>query len=361
MHPNFIQICEEIRKVFPNIILSAYTNGLLLNKFTDNDLIYLVKNLNVNISSSLYPSNANLIEYKKQNLRFKKLNLNLSYQSSHFYFNKIIYKDLDINITKDMIKDRFNNCRTLTKYNNLITIYKNKILVCCGEVGYFNNNKKVDISDLLDLNTLKNEEEIFKFCEQPHNICKNCYIDNANNDIILWQKKNDISKKHEKNSLDIIFSEYYDDYKKLYLDDKEHINCLKDEFFYSKFLPDATLPGEITSINTKYLTGIADIYIPYQESFNIQKCEQLIHKLKSIINIEKYNLYFIGINNTKEHNKLIFQTLNRSLSDPLNLTFLQSNSIFNGYKEFIKYSYLNKKILLDIDDFLKINKNILED
>ena len=36
IHPNFIEISTEIRKIFPNIEVCVYTNGLLLSKFTDN-------------------------------------------------------------------------------------------------------------------------------------------------------------------------------------------------------------------------------------------------------------------------------------------------------------------------------------
>jgi MoaA/NifB/PqqE/SkfB family radical SAM enzyme len=88
MHPQIVTICEEIRNIFPTIELCAYTNGLLLNKLSDEEIIHLTKHLQLNIISSLYPSVKNLEEYKKQDARFKKLGSSLYYQSSHFYFVK---------------------------------------------------------------------------------------------------------------------------------------------------------------------------------------------------------------------------------------------------------------------------------
>jgi hypothetical protein len=92
MHPLFLQICSEIRKIFPDIELCAYTNGLLLNKISNQDIIYLTQDLQLNIVSSLYPSIKNLEEYKKQDNRFKQLGTELYYQFSHIYFNKQNYR-----------------------------------------------------------------------------------------------------------------------------------------------------------------------------------------------------------------------------------------------------------------------------
>ena len=54
MHPKILQICQEIRKFYPNIELCAYTNGLLLKKISDSDILYLTKQLKLNIVSSIY-------------------------------------------------------------------------------------------------------------------------------------------------------------------------------------------------------------------------------------------------------------------------------------------------------------------
>ena len=213
MHPDFIKICEKIREIFPTIELCAYTNGLLLEKFSNNDLVYLVKNLKLNILSSLYPSLKNLQIYKTQEKRFNKLNIPLYYQSSHFYFNKQNYKISNSKKSFKEIFSNFQNCRTLTNYNYLITIYKNKILVCCGEVGYLNNNKSSNLEDLLDLQTLKNEQQIFDFCKYPHKICYDCITNKQLESFILWQEKNEITQKHQENDLGEIFSNNYNDYK----------------------------------------------------------------------------------------------------------------------------------------------------
>ena len=239
MHPLFIQICKEVRKFYPDIDLCAYTNGLLLNKILDRDILYLTKTLRLNIISSLYPSIENLKEYKKQDSRFKNLGIELYYQFSHFYFDKQIYIENNLQVPNQKINEHFySKCKTLTKFNNLITIYKDKILVCCGEVGYINTGLG-DISDLLDLNFLQSEQQIIDFCDVPHNICKICIANNQNNGKILWSSKNSTAEKYQMDNLKTVFIKNYSDYKKLYLDNQEHLICFNDIFFKSKI---STLP-----------------------------------------------------------------------------------------------------------------------
>lgn len=357
MHPQFLDVCKEIRNIFPNIELCAYTNGLLLHKIKDEDIIYLNKQLKLSIVSSLYPSTKNLEEYKKQDARFKSLGTELYYQSSHFYFKKQNYKNININLPQNLVDTYFQSCRTITTYNNLITIYKNKILTCCGEVGYLNNNKEVDLSDLLDLTTLQSEQEILDFCKKPHNICKNCTANRmASDDTVLWSKKNRLTQKYQENKLETIFARNYDDYKQLCLDDKQHLECLNDKFFYDHFLPEVN-PGELEYLNIKYKNGLGDIFIPYDSSFNKEKRVKLHEKLYAIKDIDKYNIYFVGIKTTVKYNQIMYQFFKgEGFESKLKVNFLQATSLLNGYKVFLQYSYLNNKILLDVDNFISLNK-----
>lgn len=350
MHPLILQICNEIRKIFPNIELCAYTNGLLLHKISNSDILKLTKDFRLNIVSSMYPNENNLKEYKKQDQRFKNLGIELYYQFSHFYFSKQNYRYHGLNLPKEVIDNHFQtNCRTLTKYNNLITIYKNKILTCCGEVGFFNLGK-ADISDLLDLNTLQSEQEILDFCEHPHNICKDCVANSFKSDCnILWTKKNNITQKHQQNSLQSIFVQNYSDYKKLFLDNDQQFKCYQDKFFSDKFGDE-----ELEYLNIKYKTGLGDIFIPYDNSFDSEKRYELYNKLLTMPNIEKYNLYFIGIKTSNKINNSMFkQFYHAPFNSKIKATFLLSNTLISAYEEFLQYSYLKNKILLDVEEFLQ--------
>lgn len=353
MHPLLLQICDEIRKIFPNIDLCAYTNGLLLNKISDSDILQLTNKFHLNIVSSMYPSESNLKEYKKQDKRFKELGTELYYQFSHFYFTKQNYRYHGLKIPEEIINNHFKkNCRTLTKYNNLITIYKNKILTCCGEVGYFNLNK-ADTSDLLDLNTLQSEQQIINFCEEPHNICKDCISNSFKSGYnVLWTKKNSITQKYQKDSLQTVFVKNYLDYKKLFLDNDEQLKCYQDDFFYNRIDFE-----ELQYLNIKYKNGLGDIFIPYDNSFNHVKAEQLYNKLLKINNIEKYNLYFVGIKTSVKYNNLMFkQFYHPNFNAKIKATFLLGPNLIRGYEEFIQYSYLQNKILLEVDEFLSSQK-----
>lgn len=349
MHPKIIEICQEIRKIYPDIELCAYTNGLLLKHISDSDILYLTKELKLNIVSSMYPSIKNLDEYKKQDTRFNNIGAELYYQFSHFYFIKQNYRYHNINFPEEVINERFYNyCRTLTKYNNLITIYKNKILVCCGEVGYLNNGL-ADISDLLDLNTLQSEQQIYDFCDKPHNICKDCIVNaGKGNCNVLWTTKNILTQKYQKDSLQFIFVKNYSDYKKLYLDDNEQLSCYNDPFFYDKIQPD-----ELQFLDIKYKNGLGDIFIPYDNSFNDDKRQRLYNKLTLMPNIDKYNLYFVGIKTSAKFNHAMFKMFyNPDFNTQIKSTFLLGQNLIRAYEEFDRYSHLKNKILLDVDNFV---------
>lgn len=349
MHPLIVQICEEVRKIFPDIELCAYTNGLLLNKITDSNILYMTQQLQLNIVSSVYPGEKNLVEYKNQDERFKQLGIELYYQFSHIYFTKQNYKYHDLNFPEDIINRQYKDrCRTITKYNNLITIYRNKILVCCGEVGYINNGI-VDTSDLLDLNNLISEQQILDFCEKPHNICKTCMVNEPKSSCnVLWSRTNNLTKKYATNSLQQVFVKNYTDYKELCLNNKEHLFCYNDEFFYNKLEPE-----EKEYFDIKYKNGFADIFIPYDNSFEQDKIELLYNKLLNIPNVEKYNIYFVGIKTSSKYNNLMFKQFYSSVfNSKIKATFLLGRNLINGYEEFLTYSYLENKILLDIDTFL---------
>lgn len=362
MHPQFIEACELARQTFPALELCAYTNGLLLNKFTDEQIVYLTKTLRINIISSLYPSVKNLQHYKEQDARFKRAGTELYFQSSHFYFNKNNYKHHGLKFPKELVEKRFSECRTITKYNSLITIYRNKILTCCGEVGYLNCGKNADTSDLLDLTTLSSEQEILDFCERPHNICHDCASnEKLSNSQVLWQRKSRITSKHQERPLKLIFVRNYNDYKTLLLDNEEHLECLKDPFFTSKFLPDVN-PGEVEQLQRKYINGLGDVFIPYDNTFlDEYKRQQLREKLLRVPNINNYNLYFVGIKTRPSCNDHMFRDFYGSrFSSHFNSTLLQSPSLIHGYEEFLHYSYLNKKILVDADVFIQSNSNTFE-
>jgi hypothetical protein len=134
------------------------------------------------------------------------------------------------------------------------------------------------------------------------------------------------------------------------------LHCLNDPFFASKFLPDVT-PGEIDYLNIKYFNGLGDVFIPYDNTFNEEKRNALYNKLNSIENIEKYNLYFVGIKTSIKYNSLMFRHFKpEGFTSKLKSNFIQSRTLLQAYEEFLNYSYLNNKILLDVNEFLNSEK-----
>ena len=54
LHPQFFEICRLIRQLFPDFYINVCSNGLLLNKLSDNKLIELAQ-LNIKFQISYYP------------------------------------------------------------------------------------------------------------------------------------------------------------------------------------------------------------------------------------------------------------------------------------------------------------------
>jgi hypothetical protein len=46
----------------------------------------------------------------------------------------------------------------------------------------------------------------------------------------------------------------------------------------------------------------------------------------------------------------------KSFDNRIKGVFLKAPTLYDGYKEFLRYSYLNNKILLDVNNFLTSSK-----
>ena len=165
-----------------------------------------------------------------------------------------------------------------------------------------------------------------------------------------------LTERYQETTLETIFVRNYEDYKKLFLEDEEQVACFKDDFFRSKFNPEVT-PGELNTLNIKFINGLGDIFIPYDKTFTKSDIQNLGNVFK-VPNSDKYNFYFVGINAGIKNNTYAFRYLfSHGLDSERKTYLLQSDTLLKGYEEFLRYSYLNNKILLHPQDIFnnKIN------
>ena len=335
-HPDWKEFCKLIHIYLPNLYIDISTNGLLLNKLTDEEIIYLNKEYNVVFQISLYPTLSLMNMYKKLIKRFKDLNITLTIGgSSHFFFSK-----------QDKIKKELNNndrdfnqqCQKMLNNQDHVILYKGKIYSCWKDINILQketilNDNAYDLFNNPPTELIQNKKHYY--C----NLCKNS--DGAGGEeFILWQHHNKQAKEIFNYNLKDLYLYNYNLYYSLQ-HDCNNIDILKDELF-QKYLSD----NEKRYANTRFLNGKGDIFIPFTNNIP----SQLKVFLNSIESIEQYNIYFISVKAIPEIEEKvynIFLPFNRE--EKLNNYFLKANNLFNAYTTFLNNSYLSNKFIIDIE------------
>lgn len=164
LNPNFTDYYLLARNLFPNSEIVLVSNGILLKNITDES-IDLLNSANIHLCISNYGINIDMNKFNK----FK----------THYFHNKAnLYNiSLDLSGSQD-INESFKSCDIA---QNGWIFYKNgRLFQCCvmGNIDHFckhfNVNIDYDLDDIsIDVFT-HTLEEIEKFLNTPHNVCRYC-------------------------------------------------------------------------------------------------------------------------------------------------------------------------------------------
>lgn len=336
-HPEWRNFCKLIHQYLPDINIDISTNGLLLNKISDQELIDLYQKYSVHFQLSLYADKNLLLMYKKIIQRFKKLNTHLTIGgNSHFFFSK----------QERTVPKKNNNGYTIDCYNvlskqNYVIFYKGKIYSCWKDINILQkeNNHLIDDAYTLNMHTPK---ELVQ--NKSHYYCNICKSNNGagGQEFILWQHHSQYAEEVFNSNLKELFVYNYQLYYQLQHECKKHIEILSDELF-QQFLP----KEQKHYTNIRFLKGKGDIFIPFSNDFSIKK---LLLFLNNIKDIDKYNIYFISIKTeSKIEEKIYSNFLPFYPGSKLNNYFLKANNLFDAYKTFLNNSYLHNKFIIDIE------------
>ena len=193
LHPNVPAIMKIARRYFPKSYIRIITNGLLLNRQTEDFWKAAHKNKIV-IAPTKYPIPIDWISIEQTAAKYK---VQISYfGGTNFYQKTLYHKPMDLNGTQ-IPAYSYINCR----HTGCITLYQGKLYHCpiCAYIKYFNREFKqnlktspVDYIDIFDKDITS--DDIFKFCTQPIPFCKYC-ISNATTYGHPWeQTKKDIKE-----------------------------------------------------------------------------------------------------------------------------------------------------------------------
>lgn len=311
LHKQLEQICEIAREELPNTNIYIHTNGILMNTLKDNQLINLSKN-NITFSFYLYPIISYLKNYEKQVKRFEKLNINMYWTHEHIYFNKFTLKRYQ------------NKCSDTIMNKGQLLIVDNKLYALCPSIQCV-QYKLIDMENnyYIEMDKIKNLNQINRLFIQDN--CSNC----KNNSIPISN----------------LYINNYDKYKQL-IDYVYDLGAFLQIPFFYKNIQDSTSPKEFSAILNRYVNGQLDIYIPF---FKNSLTEEEILNLKNLLfqqkDIEKFNLYFVSIDDDKDTQQKWFEIFE---SSQLNTYFLKGKSLYLGEKTFFDNSRIINHYILDI-------------
>lgn len=335
-HPEWKNFCRLIHQYLPYVNIDISTNGLLLNKISDQELINLYQKYQVHFQLSLYADKNLLLMYKKIIQRFKKLNIHLTIGgNSHFFFSK-----QEKTITKKDNDGYTIDCYNVLSKQNYVIFYKGKVYSCWKDINILQKENHL-IDDAYTLNTQTTKELIQN---KSHYYCNICKSNNGagGQEFILWQHHSQFAEEVFNSNLKELFVYNYQLYYQLQHDCKKHIEILSDELFQQFLSKEQKYYTDI-----RFLKGNGDILIPFSNNFPMKKLLLFLNNTKDI---DKYNIYFISIKaESKIEEKVYSNFLPFYPGSKLNSYFLKANNLFDAYKTFLNNSYLSNKFVIDIE------------
>jgi MoaA/NifB/PqqE/SkfB family radical SAM enzyme len=173
LHPKLIEIIDVTRKNFLSAEINMITNGTLLNKQSDEFWDACRKN-RINIRISHYPIKLDF-EFLKD--KAKKEAVSLGYHGGKLEPIKSMYKSsFDLNGAQDL-EHSWKYCY---EANFCIRQKDGKIYPCCTIYSvrhfneYFDTNMTVSEDDYLELDSVRNLDEILTFLSTPKPFCRYC-------------------------------------------------------------------------------------------------------------------------------------------------------------------------------------------
>jgi MoaA/NifB/PqqE/SkfB family radical SAM enzyme len=192
LHPNITKCLDIARKYFPLNRIYIVTNGLLLQKQTDEFWENCVKN-NIDIEVSLYPVHLDLGEIRKTAEKHGvKLGMRRAPSSqTRTWLRQTLdlegkqnpgrsYKLCELaNFCIQLVNGKLYQCETtaFVKYFN----------------SYFNKHLEINEQDYVDIYKVKNLDEILEFLHKPTPFCKYCKTKDV--DFVKWESsKKDLNE-----------------------------------------------------------------------------------------------------------------------------------------------------------------------
>lgn len=303
IHPEFIDLCFEAHKILPHTHFNIWTNGILIDSFSDELIKTLYEN-NFSFQKTLYPKLTDM--HEKQKNRFNNLNLELKVSGARVFFNKF-----NFNLEKKHNPyQQFLQCYHFKQPYQFI-LYNGKIYNCCMMPHFV---EALDIEehyfDFLDINMLNSEQDLIKLAKSPKKACSYCNISDSSIEENFPWSLDHINKNYYLLDLKDLYLYKYKEYEQLYNNSSvlQYLpKFLKNKNNYSFIGSDKGNRAKVVRHYYKKFFGILDILIIYENN-NIDNLQ--INKISKLLKYNNYNtninLYFISINNNLNTEEYIY-------------------------------------------------------
>lgn len=193
LNPNAIDFAIIARRYFPNAEILFTTNGILLNKQTE-EFWEQCKNNNISIEVTKYPINVDYEEILKIALNH---DVNICFYGSTKDKKKTTYYlPLDLEGKQD-INDNFDKC---FHANNCIMLKQGRLYTCTIAANvehfnyYFNKELYVSNKDSISIYEAENLDDILQFLAKPIPFCRYCRVRDREYELEWEQTKRNIKE-----------------------------------------------------------------------------------------------------------------------------------------------------------------------
>lgn len=340
LHPQFMKLCKELFKQIPDCFLQIITNGTLLNKFSDDDLLFLSK-YHVSFAITLYPKTdyINIVKDFEKKCQQYFPTIELDIKGIRPYFGKYEYNFQGTNDPDDF----YYLCEK-SRQSHSFVIFKNRIYNCCIAPDYGAINLPIDEKDSFSMDDLPTYEELLNFANRSYNSCKYCTAHRTiGQPLHFWHQQNEVPSDYTTSLMDLYIYNY-DLYYKLQHTFGEIPQCLQDEYFLSKENKEEhTACNPISHFKKRFTDGKIDIFIPFDNQYTIAYCKEWLYQQKDI---EKCNIYFVSLNAGPKAEKIVYTTFIPLHNTKTSIWYLKANNIEEGLKIFLDNSFINNKLIL---------------
>jgi MoaA/NifB/PqqE/SkfB family radical SAM enzyme len=192
LHPKLREIMQSVRKYFPDGEIIILTNGILLNKQPDEFWDACGRN-GINIRITHYPVK---LDFESLKNKAEKEAVSLGLWGGNAPVKSMWKRPFDLNGTQTL-EHSWKYCN---EANNCIRLKDGKIYPCATIYSvrhfnkYFGTDMQISKDDYLELDSVRNLDEILTFLSVPKPFCRYCERKNITTGLKWEVSKKEISE-----------------------------------------------------------------------------------------------------------------------------------------------------------------------